>query len=430
MVSRIGWIDLSPLQRNRVKKFMDLMGMGGVQDELGVGMIRDAMSNRIFPGFSTLYTRAKYFFITPYILLDIDTKKKRKQSNTDYFRKAEIEANKVVIEFYENNPDRMGESYFGKDKKDGQLKRQPSEIYWNGITTLHLVDTNGTLDQLLRDRQSTMEELLSNNRGDEVTREQGERDGRNAAFVSYSADWLDEIRRNGLTLNAIEADTLRDRLKQYTPDGLPAALVFNSRLWDLYKAAATASKADKSMDNPMIHFIKSAYKDIENEELRKNLIAAHDMSLFLYGPHIAYNIRIWSKAGASKDFINQHRDEGIRWLGSLKQRMIDYDHFNIDDCMAGSNIKPVTKTFLEEVQEVVHKSTDWVVIEDELCNLAERQERWNKKSKSRFVKLDKKQVIDEMGKEQWLSLGLINYRYAATLSVVKDIYEGLNNTNE
>jgi hypothetical protein len=35
-----------------------------------------------------------------------------------------------------------------------------------------------------------------------------------------------------------------------------------------------------------------------------------------------------------------------------------------------------------------------------------------------------------MGKEQWLSLGLINYRYAATLSVVKDIYEGLNNTNE
>lgn len=161
MVSRIGWIDLSPLQRNRVKKFMDLMGMGGVQDELGVGMIRDAMSNRIFPGFSTLYTRAKYFFITPYILLDIDTKKKRKQTNTDYFKKAEIEANKVVIEFYENNPDRMGESYFGKDKKNGQLRRQPSEIYWNGITTLHLVKSVQNCQNIIAESLTAIRIILT-----------------------------------------------------------------------------------------------------------------------------------------------------------------------------------------------------------------------------------------------------------------------------
>ena len=115
MESKIGWVDLSPLQRDRVKKFMDLMGMGGVQDELGVGIIRDAMSNRIFPGFSTLYTRAKYFFITPYLLLDRDSNKQdKKQSGIDYFKKAEIGANKIIIDFYESHPDRMDESYFGK----------------------------------------------------------------------------------------------------------------------------------------------------------------------------------------------------------------------------------------------------------------------------------------------------------------------------
>ena len=54
MESQIGWIDFSPKDRNRVKRFMDIMGMGGVVDELGIGMIRDAMSNKLFPGFSTL----------------------------------------------------------------------------------------------------------------------------------------------------------------------------------------------------------------------------------------------------------------------------------------------------------------------------------------------------------------------------------------
>ena len=36
MESQIGWIDFSPKDRNRVKRFMDIMGMGGVVDELGI----------------------------------------------------------------------------------------------------------------------------------------------------------------------------------------------------------------------------------------------------------------------------------------------------------------------------------------------------------------------------------------------------------
>ncbi len=56
MISKIGWIDFSPLHRERVKSFIELMEEGGVQDELGVGTIRDAMSNKLFPGFSTLHT--------------------------------------------------------------------------------------------------------------------------------------------------------------------------------------------------------------------------------------------------------------------------------------------------------------------------------------------------------------------------------------
>lgn len=99
MASQIGWIDFSPRHRDRIRKFMDLMGMGGVVDELGVGIIRDAMSNKVFPGFSTLYTRAKYFFITPYILEDNEIASNKSKSGKDYFKKAEEETNKIIINF-------------------------------------------------------------------------------------------------------------------------------------------------------------------------------------------------------------------------------------------------------------------------------------------------------------------------------------------
>ena len=48
MTSQIGWIDFSPKDRDRVKRFMDLMGMGGVVDELGIGM--DSLESEGYPG--------------------------------------------------------------------------------------------------------------------------------------------------------------------------------------------------------------------------------------------------------------------------------------------------------------------------------------------------------------------------------------------
>ena len=425
MVSKIGWIDFSPIDRNRVKRFMDLMGMGGVVDELGIGMIRDAMSNKLFPGFSTLYTRAKYFFITPYILIDKEKKQTKRQSGKDYFHKAEVDTNRLIIQYYDNHPEQSSESFFGKDKKDGNLKRQPSEIYWNGIQHLHLLESESTLDQILSDKHSLMDELLSKNRGDDTTKEQGENQVVGCENVSYDSNWQKFIKDNGLRLTRTEAETLRDRLQLYSKDSLLAALVANEKLWTLYKSALEESKQSKYLDNAFVHFVESSINQVSNEELRKNLIKAHDMALFLHGAHIAYNIQVWSKVNAPDDFINKRRSEGIEWLSSLSGRMLDYKNFQIDDCFKGTNLKAPTQHFLKDIQQLIKSTTDWNNVEAELCSLTECQERWNKKSKSRFVKIEKGQVIEEMNKPQWLGLSLINYRYLSTLSVINDIYEGL-----
>ena len=425
MTSKIGLIDFSPLHRERVKRFIELMEEDGVQDELGVGTIRDAMSNKLFPGFSTLHTRAKYFFITPYILLDKERKQRKSESGKDYFNRVEIETNNTIIKFYESCKERKEESYFGKFKKDGVLKRQPSEIYWNGITTLRLVNYDGTLDQLLRDKHSTIEELLSCNQGDDTVKEQGENNKPRVVDAGSADGWIENITEKGLTLTSVEAQILRDRLIKHTPNSLPTELLTNDEVWEVYKAAAYKDKGNEQITNALINFVEKAYKLVENEELRTNLITAHDLSLFLYGPHIAYNLRLAEQVKAAESVIQELRDMGIVWLETLEQRMIDYKRFDISNCMQDVNVKPTTRLFLKKVQQLITQQGKRQNIETELCDLVEQQERKNKKNKSRFYKLEENRVVDENEKGAWIGLVLINYRYAAALAIMKDIQEVL-----
>ena len=66
----LGWIDFSPEHRDKVASVIDMLKPEGRVDELGIGIIRNALSNALFPGTSTIQTRAKYFLIIPRIFKD------------------------------------------------------------------------------------------------------------------------------------------------------------------------------------------------------------------------------------------------------------------------------------------------------------------------------------------------------------------------
>ena len=69
-MASLGWIHFSPTHRQHVGSVLDLLRPEGMVDELGLGTMRDALANALFPGISTIQTRAKYFFLIPYILYD------------------------------------------------------------------------------------------------------------------------------------------------------------------------------------------------------------------------------------------------------------------------------------------------------------------------------------------------------------------------
>ena len=81
MTSSLGWIDFSSEHRDRVRSVLDLMAEKGVMDELGIGVIRDTFADLIFPGLSTIQTRAKYFLIIPRLLKVYESLPDRQRRN-------------------------------------------------------------------------------------------------------------------------------------------------------------------------------------------------------------------------------------------------------------------------------------------------------------------------------------------------------------
>jgi hypothetical protein len=63
-ISSLGWIDFSSEHREKVRTVLDLLATPGVLDELGIGVVLVSFADRIFPGISTIQTRAKYFTLS------------------------------------------------------------------------------------------------------------------------------------------------------------------------------------------------------------------------------------------------------------------------------------------------------------------------------------------------------------------------------
>lgn len=67
MPSLIAWLDASTEDQRRMREIVKLFSDTESRDELGIGQIRDALSDILFPGTSTLFTRARYMLFVPWI---------------------------------------------------------------------------------------------------------------------------------------------------------------------------------------------------------------------------------------------------------------------------------------------------------------------------------------------------------------------------
>ncbi|CAN5880818.1 hypothetical protein BH18ACT11_BH18ACT11_27740 [soil metagenome] len=67
MNSTFTWLDYSERDRRRMVDVIEALQETEARDELGIGGVRNAMADKLFPGTSTLQTRVRYFLFVPWV---------------------------------------------------------------------------------------------------------------------------------------------------------------------------------------------------------------------------------------------------------------------------------------------------------------------------------------------------------------------------
>lgn len=125
MPSAFGWLDTDAEQRRKMLEVVDLFKEEGTVDELGIGSIRDALANSMFPGTSVLHTRLRYVLFVPW-LLERAARKATPSEMAAEFRALEYRLISSLLDGGEL------QGVIGNHAKNN-LKRLPSGMYWSAL---------------------------------------------------------------------------------------------------------------------------------------------------------------------------------------------------------------------------------------------------------------------------------------------------------
>ncbi|MFZ2239135.1 MAG: DUF6361 family protein [Gordonia amarae] len=124
MVSAFGWLDTDESQRQKMMEIIELFKEEGMVDELGIGAIRNAFANALFPGTSVQHTRIRYALFVPW-LLERAARESSPEGMIAALRRHEVQ---LIYALLKNR--QVG--VIGKQAKE-RLHRMPSSMYWAQI---------------------------------------------------------------------------------------------------------------------------------------------------------------------------------------------------------------------------------------------------------------------------------------------------------
>ena len=165
MTSQLAWLDFSEEEQRRAREIVQLFSQPESRDELGIGVIRDAFSNALFPGVSVVQTRARYLLFVPWLFLLGRQRGYRGPQLAQWVERNERRLIEVL---------RKGGALRGLIGRQAgaRVKILPSTIYWSALQRYQILRVQGGIEAVVEAESgsSVVEAMLT---------EQAER----AAFV-------------------------------------------------------------------------------------------------------------------------------------------------------------------------------------------------------------------------------------------------------
>ena len=360
-------------------------------DELGIGVIRDAYSDILFPGISTLQTKAKYFVLIPY-LFGMAERENFKRS-ADILPWLQRQEDLIVPVLMKNSNDITGIIGHLAHRRGKSVKAKPSGIYWNGMRTY----------EILRNDSLSISNVCNIIYGKQTRK--------NAVTIKtetkrHGNDGFDD--ETAINENTPIFSAIRSQYAVMSETGIDLTKEEAIFLYD------KITKAQKSRDSLLAFMLreKLLFSDFDsiNDSVLPNTLAvnvrlAKDFADFIFGAHICYNV-IYSE-NMDADKINDYQ----KWQDSF-----DFNAFDISAVLSRVNCDIHTTAFLEGFYEAA-KAKDNEIAEKLIINR-------EKAKKSDRAKLGKPQEYRyDSGRP--VHYYKLNYRYPTAKTIISDILSGL-----
>ncbi|WP_425252121.1 DUF6361 family protein [Janthinobacterium sp. NFX145] len=406
---RFGWVDFSSDDRTRVQQVLALLKEPGTLDELGIGQVRDAFSDLLFPGFSTIQTRARYFLAVPHILLDwasLSPKKRRNLPLERYLLEAENELARTL----KTNHEIAGlplDGIIGHTMvESGGVARRPSSTYWNGLKLFNIINSPKSLAEFCRDwkRDAGDYSAVDAEEGSDDADHRFESDVRRPPGARGT--WRDDVTLN---LSKAEADflsvhfcTLKE-LEHSVAGQLLSTELADSALEEKYKRFASFSVwASQQTSLSLISKGRIAqaqrFSDaIEGAHIIFNGLLAHEMEDDDLAEKCLGYFSSWRARVAHSNIF--HSGALVEWLDAPRA--------------LGITVNPRTVAFLDDWNEAMLNAAP----KKKLEGLVRAQALKNKPGRSLLVRLPRT-------KSTWYGMKELEYRWSTARGMLSDVMEG------
>ncbi|WP_433612676.1 DUF6361 family protein [Dactylosporangium sp. CA-139114] len=390
MASALSWLDSSRADQQRMRELLNLFSNTESRDELGIGQVRDVFSDMLFPGISTLHTRARYLLIVPWCFQDAQNRRLRGDASTA--RVARNERTVISALIRAGRPEGM----IGR-RTGVKVRTLPSTIYATALTKFGIRTGDSTAGPWPSSETEELAELRAGMW--------------HPTLPDPPAGFPNEL-NNALTLGADEARWLRERVLAKVPNTLLAHLLAPERRMALEEAYPWNDAVMAAAAPELVSGVRHAAR----------------FSLAIHGAALLYNLLVaerYERAGLTgvKSPVDFYRASITEWSDQISG-LHEWDRAEmwsrVEEINMALSANTNTGRFVDRWLDAVTKGgTHEIWREPSLRTLVEERERSIKKAQSRLV--------NEKLLRRWSGAsgsGRLVYRWPQAARLLTDIHDG------
>ena len=338
--SSLGWLDTSEHERRSIIELVSALNEPGTLDELGIGSIRDTIADRLFPGTSTIQTRARYFLFIPWILQMVEAGSPRHAE--DRAQRLQLRLCHALDKAHGPNAGVIGR------EAGAVLQRWPLSIYWLGLERWGIRRRSGSISSYFASlRRPPSWRMLGRALAEpvEIRRDEAA-DGVPSNWVAIPDAPPDLPQVASFVLTAEEGHFLRERVVLTHPESFLAHILQNSNAGD-------SGVADYPWDHPAAQSAPASMRDWLHD--------ARLFSLVHRGGVLLYNLML-ARELENEDRIDEFSTGLAKWSESMSASRPDLERWDRQamwDRLLGANprLRRRTRDFADRWYEVAATQT-------------------------------------------------------------------------